>query len=148
MGKPSQKALVLMDNFTVQTTTPVMEKLENRVIVVMIPAGTTDRLQPLDVSINKSAKDFLRERFWQWYAGEVEKQLGDNMDESAVNVNMGMLIMKEAIVQSLTALYDRFRRDPGVIVSEFRKTGIAEEVVKAAEPEPVAEDPFASDDSD
>ena len=76
MGAPSQKALVLMDNFSGQTTTSLLEKLEEEgFVVVFIPAGTTDRLQPLDVSTNKAAKDFLREKFRQWYAEEVARQL-------------------------------------------------------------------------
>ena len=76
IGVPSQKAMVLMDNFSGQTTTSLLEKLEEKgIVVVMIPAGTTDRLQPLDVSTNKAAKDFMREKFRHWYAQEVEKQL-------------------------------------------------------------------------
>lgn len=59
MGAPSQKPMVLMNNFSGQTTNSLLEKLEEEgVVVVMIPAGTTDRLQPLDVSTNKAAKDF------------------------------------------------------------------------------------------
>ena len=45
-----------MDNFSGQTTTSVLEKLEEEgFVVVFIPAGTTDRLQHLDVSTNKAA---------------------------------------------------------------------------------------------
>ena len=73
MAEPSQKALVLMDNFSGQMTTSVLEKVEEEgIVVVMVPAGTTNRLQPLDVSTNKAAKDFLREKFRQWYASQVE----------------------------------------------------------------------------
>ena len=76
IGVPSQKAMVLMDNFSGQTTTSLLEKLEDKgIVVVMIPAGMTDRLQPLDVSTIKAAKDFMRERIRHWYAQEVEKQL-------------------------------------------------------------------------
>lgn len=42
-----------MDNFSGQTTTAVME------ILVMLPAGTTEHLQPLDVSTNKTVKYLL-----------------------------------------------------------------------------------------
>ena len=60
IGAPLQKALVLMDSFSGQTTTAVLEKVEEEgIVTVMIPPGTTDCLQPLDVSTNKSAKDFL-----------------------------------------------------------------------------------------
>ena len=40
---------------------------ENNVSVVLIPPNCTDRLQPLDVSVNKSAKEFLCKQFHTWY---------------------------------------------------------------------------------
>ena len=47
IGMPSQKAVVLMDNFSGQTTTSLLEKLEEKgIVVIMIPAGTTDQLLP------------------------------------------------------------------------------------------------------
>jgi len=54
--------------------------------------------------MNRAAKDFLREHFRQWYASEVEKQFGINMDESTVNVDMEMAIVKEESAKWLTAL--------------------------------------------
>ena len=36
-----------------------------------MPANTTKRLQPLDVSVNKPAKDFLRGRLNEWYAEKI-----------------------------------------------------------------------------
>ena len=32
-----------------------------------MPANTTDQLQPLDISVNKPAKEFLKRKFEQWY---------------------------------------------------------------------------------
>jgi len=52
------------DNFKAQLTTEVLNLLEdNHIDVVFIPVNCTDHLQPLDLSINKPAKDFLRGRF-------------------------------------------------------------------------------------
>ena len=85
MDAPSQKAMVLMDNFSGQTTTSLLENLEEEcVVVVMIPTGTMDRLHPLDVSTNKAAKDFLREKFQHCYAQEVETQLQAGTAENAI----------------------------------------------------------------
>ena len=54
--------MVLMDNFSGQTTTFLLEKVEEEgVFVIIIPPGTTDRLQPLDVSTNKAARLSERE---------------------------------------------------------------------------------------
>ena len=40
-----------------------------------MPANCTDKLQPMDVSINKPVKDEMKKRFQCCYAGEVHKQL-------------------------------------------------------------------------
>ena len=54
-------ALVIFDNFTGQNTEKVLKHLKNNCIhYIQVPANCTDRLQPLDVSVNKAAKDFLR----------------------------------------------------------------------------------------
>ena len=95
MGAPSQKALILMDNFSGQTTPSLLEQLEEEgIVVAMVPAGTTDRLQPLDMSTNKADK-VLREKFCQWYAQEVEKLLQSGTDENPVKINMEMVVMKK-----------------------------------------------------
>ena len=52
-------ALVIFDNFSAQTTTSVIKLLkDNHVRMVMVPPNCTDRLQPLDVSVNKAVKNF------------------------------------------------------------------------------------------
>ena len=51
-------ALVVFDNFTGQMVN-IMKLLEENVYVVNVPANCTDRLQPMDISVNKAAKSFL-----------------------------------------------------------------------------------------
>ena len=61
---PDQCALLIFDNFKGQYTKALLKLLyENNVSVVLIPPNSTDRLQPLDVSMNKSPKEFLRRKF-------------------------------------------------------------------------------------
>ena len=57
-------ALVLFDNFKAQITPNILTLLDkNNVNVVLIPPKCTDRLQPLDVSVNKAVKNQLRTQF-------------------------------------------------------------------------------------
>ncbi len=66
-----------MDNFKGQTTPKVNQLLEaNSIHVCLLPPNLTDRLQPMDLTINKPIKDFLR-NFEEWYAGEISRQLGE-----------------------------------------------------------------------
>ena len=125
MGAPSQKALIIMDNFSGQTTPAVLDEIEKQgIILVMVPPGTTDRLTPLDISTNKSAKEFLRAKFRQWYADEVQKQLQAGVEAVAVNVNTGMPVMKEAGAKWLTSLYHKLSNERDIVINGFRKVGI------------------------
>ena len=59
MDSPDQPAVLIMDKFRGQINAQVQENLpDNRILVVNVPAGTTDKLQPLDHSVNKVAEDF------------------------------------------------------------------------------------------
>ena len=60
----NQPALVIFDRFCAQYTDRILSLLEDHhVHVAIVPANCTDRLQPLDVSVNKAAKDFIRRKF-------------------------------------------------------------------------------------
>jgi len=49
-----------MIHFHGQFTETILGMLEeNNVYMVIVPANCTDHLQPLDLSVNKAAKEFL-----------------------------------------------------------------------------------------
>jgi hypothetical protein len=54
-------ALVIFDRFKGQCTPAVLQLLfDNNIQIAIVPANLTDRLQPLDISVNKAVKDCLR----------------------------------------------------------------------------------------
>ena len=62
--QPDTSALVIMDNFKGQITESVSSLLDQyNIHVCLLPLNTTDRLQPMDVLINKPAKDHLKKQF-------------------------------------------------------------------------------------
>lgn len=78
-------ALAIFEVFKGQMTEEVFSLLEeNNIHVVKVPANCTDRLQPMDLSVNKSVKEFMRNKFQQWYASEVEKQLDQGLEQNDV----------------------------------------------------------------
>ena len=53
-------ALLLFDNFKAQCTQELLTLLdENLINVLLIPLNCTDRLQPMDISVNKPANHFF-----------------------------------------------------------------------------------------
>lgn len=72
----------------------------------MILANTTDRLQPLDISINIPAKDFWRNQFQEWYAVQVCQKLKG--DKAVQPVDLKLSVMKPLSAKWMIKLYDHF----------------------------------------
>ena len=79
-------AIVIIDNFKAQITAPVNALLEEHNIhVCLLPANTTNLLQPMDISVNTPAKDFLKRKFQEWYSNQVMEQLeGQDIEMSDI----------------------------------------------------------------
>ena len=62
-------ALAVFDVFKGQQTDDISEILaKENIHALNVPANCTDRLQPMDLSVNKSVKEFMRNKFKEWYA--------------------------------------------------------------------------------
>ena len=116
-------ALVIFDVFKGQCAEDGLKMLEdNHIERVVVPANCTDRLQPLDLSINKPAKEFLRRKFREWFADQIAARLEDNTQQ--VNVQQVDFIMKPLGARWLVQLYDYLCSNPTFIVNGFSAAGI------------------------
>ena len=101
-----------------------------------MPAGCTDRLQPLDISVNKSAKVFLRSQFQDWYSEQVTKQLSTG-NEELEPVDLPAAKMKSIGGQWLVRLVEYLSENPNIIVNGFIAAGIPQSLDKG---KPVIDD--------
>ena len=93
----NQPALLIFDNFKAQTTSSILKLLDSyNLDIVLLPANCTDRLQPLDLSINKAAKDFLHLQFQEWYVKEIHLQLHRTIEVTPID-------LKLSVIKSLSA---------------------------------------------
>ena len=121
-------AVVIMDNFKGQITEAITELLErHRIHTCLIPANATDRLQSMDISVNKPAKSFLKKKFEMWYSDQVTQQLeGQDMDTVAVEpIDLSMGMMKEVGAKWLVDMANYIGDNPQFIVNGFIHAGIA-----------------------
>ena len=115
---PDHPALLLFDNFKAQCTTPLLQTLDNNNInVLLIPPNCTDRLQPLDISVNKAAKEFLRGKFQKWYAQEVCSQFQSG---ERTPVDLRMSVVKPLGLQWMIGLHDYLKSKPDIIRNGFK----------------------------
>ena len=79
----------------------------------LLPVNMTDRLQPMDLTVNKPAKDFLKRCFGDWYAEQIQKQLGGNDIESTVQaINLGLPMLKELGAKWMMEMAQYFADNP------------------------------------
>lgn len=120
----TQPALVIFDTFRGQCTERKLSKLkENNVHVTITPANCTDRLQPLYLSVNKAAKEFLHTQFSNWYADQICRQLCHGV-KSAKSVDLRLSIVKPLGARWMIALYDYFKSKPQIAKNGFKEAGI------------------------
>ena len=73
---PTQKALLIWDVFKGQKTEKVLSKLTSKNIeVINVPANMTHFFQPLDLTVDRDAKKFMKDQFTSWYSVNVQSQL-------------------------------------------------------------------------
>ena len=118
-----QPAVLIFDNFKGQCTTEFLTLLDvNNINVILIPPNCTDRLQPLDLSVNKAAKEFLRRKFHEWYAKQVCLQLQQNGKQSPIDLRLS--IVKPLGAQWMVELYDYLKSKPDTIRNGFKEAGL------------------------
>ena len=117
-------ALVIYDAFCGQCTQKILEKLEtNNVHVTIVPANCTDRLQPLDLSVNKAAKELLHKQFNAWYSDQIYYQLRRKV-KPMQSIDLWLSVVKPLGVRWMISLYDYFKAKPDIIKNGFKEAGI------------------------
>lgn len=122
-----EPALVIMDNFKGQITAKINSILEdNNIHVCLLPPNTTDLLQPMDISVNKPAKEFLRNEFQLWYSEKVMERIEEeNVDAIDITpVKLQLPILKELGAKWLVRMAEYLSDNPQFIVNGFKRSGI------------------------
>ena len=81
--------------FRGQTTDHVAQILDSlNINVVKVPANMTHFLQPLDLTVHGSSKNFMRKRFPTWYADKIKKQMDAGVPAESIDVNLKLTSLK------------------------------------------------------
>ena len=120
---PSHSALAIYDEFKGQLTPDIFCLLEaNYIFVVKVPPNCTNCLQPMDLSVNKAVKEFLRKRFQNWYSGEMESLCSTNGSFTPVDLPMSKL--KPLGADWLVKAHQYLQNNPSLAKNGFCAAGI------------------------
>ena len=112
-------ALAIFDHFKGQLTDSITQELEaNNIHSVLIPAAHTGQLQPMDISVNKVVKSFLRSIFTEWYSDELAELFDDT------TVDLSTTTMKSVGGKWIVQLYEHLTDRPHIMVHGFRHAGV------------------------
>ena len=117
---PDQKALLIFDVFKKNENYRLLLEMYD-IIAVYVPANMTKYFQPLDLTINDVSKTFLKERFGNWYAREVTRQLDSGAGVYVVDVKLRLSVLKPIHARWIISLYDYFLNQLELIIKGFEK---------------------------
>ena len=78
------------------------------------------------MSVNKPAKDHLKQKFHKWFAEKVTEQIDAGKSPDEVIVDMKLTVMKEVGAKWLVSMHDYFQGHPEICKNGFVKAGITE----------------------
>ena len=128
LGYPEdQRSLIIMDNFKGQDNEEMKQLCaKNNCELVIVPHNLTNKFQPLDISINQSAKKFISNKFNAWYADRVSKQLSNGVAPGDVKVSLKLGDLKPLHPQWIVEIYNHLKHQNDSIVKSFDTAGIRE----------------------
>ena len=118
-------ALVIFDCFKAQCTVKILSmRKDAHIHIAIVPPLCTDQLQPLDISVNKAVKEYLRRQFQEWYANQITYQLEQDVDAKITPVNLRLSVVKPLSLKWMFGVCDYLRSQPSIIVNGFKEVGI------------------------
>ena len=96
----------------------------NSIIVVKVPANCTDRLQPMNLSVNKAVKAFLRKKNSDLVFTGGRKLYRTTLSRTFIPVNLRMSILKLLGVEQLVSAYQYLQSNGSLARNRFQAAGI------------------------
>ncbi len=127
-----QKALVIFDVYKAHQSEEFLQKLKKKGFkIAFVPGGCTSKLQPLDVSGNKSFKDGLKMNFTFWYSNTVADQMKQGKTAKEVNIDLKLSYLKPKHARWVLSAFDKLKNNTDVLKAGWEKTGITAAIAAA-----------------
>ena len=117
-----QPAIAIFDVYKAHRSPLVLDALrKNGILPLFVPACCTDRLQPLDLTVNKDFKDLIKAKFQEWHTAQVMDQLDRGVEEP---VDTSFTAIKRVHASWIVSAHTDLALRRQLIVRGFEKAGI------------------------
>ena len=131
LNVPNKPWLLICDVFKGQWTEAVKNVVEeSNGKMVSVPNNWTNYFQPLDLTVNKSSKDFLRKETEGWYSQEIVKQMEAEKRSDQIKVDVRVSVVKPLHAKWIVKYYDNARTKPQLIINGWKESGIIDHLAK------------------
>ena len=117
---------------------------DNNILSTKIPPNITHVFQPLDLTVNKFAKDFMKGMFSTWFSRQIPLGLKNGVELDDIEVDYRLSRLKPLRAKWLLELYNHISNDEGkeIVASGWKKAGIFDTIKLGSSGLPSL-DPFA-----
>ena len=142
----NQKALLIFDVFRGQTTDKIFKVLkDNHILVTKVPANMTELFQPLDLTVNKAAKDYTKQKFSDWFTCQINTGLENGQELDDIEIDYRLSVPKPLHAKWLISFYNYMTTTKGqeVVSNGWKRSGIYDSVTLGLS-KLLALDPFSN----
>ena len=121
---------------------------KNNCTLIIVPHNLTKRFQPLDITVNKPAKSFIKYKYNMWYTEQDVKNLKEGKVPVDVEVSLNLSEIKPLHAKWIQEMYEYLRGCSGLVLNGLESAEITEAVEKSNEIFERIENPFLASKND
>ena len=88
-------SVIIMDTFKGQDNDEVAKLFRKNICaLIIVPHNLTNKSEPLDITVNKPARSFIKDKYNMWYTEQVVKQLNEGKAPADVDVSLNLSEIK------------------------------------------------------
>ena len=105
-------SLLILDSFSAHIDEGVHNtfKTEHKTTTAVIPGGLTKKLQPLDISVNRSFKNHVREEWEKWMSEGIHTFTETGKMRRATHAEVCNWVIRAWVAVKVTAIMNGFRK--------------------------------------
>ena len=96
---------------------------KNNCALSIVPHNLTNKFQLLDITVNKPAESFIKDKYNMWYTEQVTKQLNEGKSPADVEVSLNFSEIKPLRAKWIYEMYEYLRGCSDLVLNDLNQRG-------------------------